>query len=133
MSEPLTIYALIRKTDGYIFYVGITKNMTQRLANHRAGWKKTNDNHRLHRYIRECNNEIEMIPLQVLENPNHTWNWVENWYITFVFSLGFNLANSRQSVPNTLKPRRINNLPVSYEGIRQVEILYFKNKFNYIW
>ena len=92
----MTVYCIIRNRDNYIIYVGISKNMKQRFSNLKAGWKSTNDTHKLHKYIRQCNNDVSMIPIQTTEKAQFPL-WVESWYISFIISLGFDLANSRQS------------------------------------
>lgn len=130
-----SVYALVRIEDSYIIYVGVSKNLKTRLSNLRAGWKTTNDNHPLHKHIRGCNNnEIAMVPLQVVYNHLQAFD-VEHWYISFILSLGFDLANNRQDqwLPfANLQKIKSRCRGVTQTGIKQVEILYFKNKFKLI-
>lgn len=99
----ITVYCLRRTIDNYIFYVGMSTNCENRFKQHLIS-----SNCPKGIFIKECNKEIELIPIYSCENNSFQKARLECYYIAFFKDCGFNLLNK-----NTLLTRPLHKINIS--------------------
>lgn len=84
-----TFYCLVNRRNNYVFYVGLTRDLHKRLAQHKCA--KT----RMGEFIRSINREIEIIPLESREILKWYDSIIEFYFISYFKDWGFELYNTQ--------------------------------------
>lgn len=137
IQKEVNIYALINPINKSIFYVGATKNPTQRLRDHISG-RNTNYNVAKSKIIIDIINSGQQPELLVLDTITTNINFWEEFYISLFLSYGFTLTQKlvsgytipeMQSTPFFVKKIGISSTTYILRqklvvGIRDFKVLY---------